>query len=299
MSVLYNAFGFVLFQIYQLVNNYGIAIILFTLLVKFCILPLNIRQTKSMKEMQALQPELQKLQKKYKNNSAKLNQETTKLYKLYKINPLAGCLPLLLQLPIIYSLFGALRNPQLYVFINGDTTAVSQPFLWIPTLGEADPYYILPIFCVVFTFITQKMMTGAQGGDPQQQKTQKMMLYIMPLFIGWAAMRMPAGVALYWVVQNIFTLVQQYFMLRKPYEPLRPEEAEKRLEEAEREEKKQKKEQRKMQAETREKMAAQQQGRAVPTVKEKTKLSTKPASNKKVVRNTITKIPQREEKQEK
>ena len=101
MNILYQAFGFVLYQIYNLVKDYGFAVILFTIIVKTIILPLNIKQTNSMREMQAVQPELNNLQKKYKNNPEKLNAETMKLYKLYNVNPMAGCLPLLIQLPII------------------------------------------------------------------------------------------------------------------------------------------------------------------------------------------------------
>ncbi|MEG0377064.1 MAG: YidC/Oxa1 family membrane protein insertase [Eubacterium sp.] len=301
MSILYQAFGFVLFQIYNLVQNYGVAVILFTILVKVCILPLNIKQTKSMKEMQALQPELQKLQKKYKNNPEKLNAETMKLYKLYKVSPMAGCLPLLIQLPIIYALFGALREPLKWVFTNGDATAVSQNFLWIPSLQNPDPWYILPILCVVFTFITQKFMMSAQKGTmaASAEKSQKMMLYIMPVMIGFAAVQMPAGVALYWVVQNIFTFVQQFVMMRKPLDKIDPKEAERRVEEAKREEIKQKKKERKEQSEARAEASAAQSGRQ-PKKKNNDngpkKPMTRPASNKKVQpkKQTITKIPQRE-----
>lgn len=295
MHILYQAFGFVLFQIYNFVQNYGVAVILFTILVKFCILPLNIKQTKSMREMQALQPELQKLQKKYKNNPEKLNQETMKLYKLYNVSPMAGCLPLLIQLPIIYALFGALRDPGKWVFTNGDVSAISQQFLWIPDLGNPDPWYILPILCAVFTFITQKFTMSVQKGtmDPSAEKTQNMMLYIMPIFIGFAAIGMPAGVALYWVVQNVFTFVQQFVMLRKPAKKIDPREAEKRVEEAKREEIKKKKEERKQQSEARAEAMAAQSGKPVKKKEEPTdkKPLTRPASSKKVKRQTITKIP--------
>lgn len=299
MDILYQAFGFVLFQIFTFVQNYGVSVILFTILVKLCILPLNIKQTKSMREMQALQPELQKLQKKYKNNPEKLNAETMKLYKLYKVSPMAGCLPLLIQLPIIYALFGALREPTKWVFTNGDASAVSQQFLWIPSLQNPDPWYILPILCVVFTFITQKFTMSVQKGtmDPAAQKTQNMMLYMMPLFIGFAAISMPAGVALYWVVQNIFTFVQQFVMMRKPLPKVDPIEAEKRVEEAKREEIKKKKDDRKQQSEARAEAMAAQNGKPVKK-KEDTKDKkplTKPASSKKVKRQTITKIPGRNE----
>lgn len=289
MDFLYQAFGWVLLQIFNLVGNYGIAIILFTILAKLILLPLNLKQTRSMKEMQAIQPELQKLQKKYKNNPEKLNQETMKLYKLYKVSPMAGCLPLLLQLPIIYGLFGALRNPDQWVSAGVGEAG----FLWLPSLSAPDPWYILPILCVLLTFITQKfMMSFQQGGDPTMQQSQKMMLYIMPLFIGFAAISMPAGVALYWVVQNIFTFIQQFFSMRKPVDLVSPEEAERRLEEAKRQEKKDKKNVRQQQSEMREQAMMAQQGKSPKKESNVTRPKTKPAS-KKVVRQTVTKIPER------
>ncbi len=292
MSFLYQAFGFVLFHIYNLVQNYGIAIILFTILVKCCMLPLNLKQTRSMRETQALQPELKNLQKKYKNNPEKLNQETMKLYKLYNVNPMAGCLPLLVQLPIIYGLFGALRNPAQWVFTNGDVSAIAERFLWIPDLGAPDPMYILPILCVVMTFITQKFMMSAQGnGDPSQEQTQKMMLYIMPLFIGFAAISMPAGVALYWVVQNVFTFAQQFYSMRKPVNFVSPAEAEKKVEEAKRQEKKDKKLARQQQSEMRENAMKAQRGEEPKANKKTNRPKTTPASSKTVNRKTITKIP--------
>ncbi|MEF9918116.1 MAG: membrane protein insertase YidC [Eubacterium sp.] len=301
MSILYQAFGFVLFQIYNIVQNYGLSVILFTILVKTCILPLNIKQTKSMRETQALQPELQKLQKKYKNNQEKLSAETMKLYKLYNVSPMAGCLPLLIQLPIIYALFGALREPLKWVFTNGDATAVTQQFLWIPSLQNPDPWYILPILCIVFTFITQKFMMSAQQGTMAEsaEKSQKMMLYIMPIMIGFAAINMPAGVALYWVVQNIYTFIQQFIMMRKPLEKVDPKEAERRVEEAKREAIKTKKQERKQQNEARAEATAAQSGKAPKKKKQEPankKPLTRPASNKKVQpkKQTITKIPQRD-----
>ncbi|MDO4287634.1 MAG: membrane protein insertase YidC [Eubacterium sp.] len=299
MSILYRAFGFVLFQIYNFVQNYGVAIILFTLLVNVCLLPLAIKQTKSMKEMQALRPELQKLQKKYKNNPEKLNQETMKLYKLYNVSPMAGCLPLLIQLPIIYALFGALRDPARWVFTSGSTEAVSQSFAWIPNMSEPDPFVILPLLCIVFTFITQKFTMSAQKGtmDPSAEKSQQIMLYIMPVMIGVAAWQMPAGVALYWVVRNIFTFIQQVIMLRKPAAVIDPREAERKVEEAKREEIKRKKEERRQQSEARADAMAAQMGKPVKKKEapEDKKPLTRPASGKKVKRKTITKIPQRDD----
>ena len=240
MDFLYQAFGWILFQVYNLIGNYGVAIIVFTILMKLLLLPLNIKQTKSMKDMQRLNPELQKLSKKYKNNKEKLNEETLKLYKVYKVNPAAGCLPLLVQFPILIGLFRALREPEVYVFLNGTYETINQAFLWIPDLGSPDPYFILPILAALFTFVSQKMtMAGSMTNpDDPNAKTQKIMLYIMPIMIGYISINFPAGVALYWVVQNVFTFVQQFVMLRMPVEEISPEEAERRVKEEEKEKRK-------------------------------------------------------------
>ncbi|MGV8906803.1 MAG: YidC/Oxa1 family membrane protein insertase [Acetobacterium sp.] len=237
MDFLYQSFGWVLLQIYNIIGNYGISIIVFTLLVKILLLPLNIKQTKSMKDMQRLQPEIKKISKKYKNNKEKLNEETLKLYKTFKVNPAGGCLPLLLQFPILIGLYGTLRSPQTWVFPNGIIDTINMSFGWITNLGVPDPIYVLPILAALFTFITQKFTMSATTMNPDDPnaKTQKIMLYAMPVMIGYISISMPAGVALYWVVQNIFTFFQQFIMLRMPEPDYSIEEAERRVAEAEKE----------------------------------------------------------------
>jgi YidC/Oxa1 family membrane protein insertase len=236
MDFLYQIFGFLLLQLYNLI---GVSIIVFTIIVKLLLLPLNIKQTKSMKDMQRLQPELQKLNKKYKNNKEKLNEETLKLYKVFKVNPAAGCLPLLLQFPILIGLYGTLRAPETWVFSNGMIDSVNMSFLWIDNLNVADPIYVLPVLAALFTFITQKftMANSTMNPDDPNAKTQKIMLYMMPIMIGYISIKMPAGVALYWVVQNVFTFFQQFIMMRIPEPEISPEEAERRVQEAEKERK--------------------------------------------------------------
>ncbi len=292
MSILYRAFGMLLYFLYTLVGNYGVAIILFTVICKLVLLPLNIKSTKSMRETQALLPMTQYLQKKYKNNPEKLNQETSKLYQVYHVNPMGGCLPLLIQLPIIYALFGALRNPTEYVFVGTKASAVNQSFLWIPNLSQPDPYYILPILCVIFTFLTQKftMSMNKMAENEQTQSSQRMMLYLMPLLIGFMALSLPAGVAIYWVVQNVFTFLQQFIMMRKPVETIPIMEAEKKLEEYSRNKRKEIKAVR----QTGTDRMNQYMGSTNKKNKEHSTPSVKmtPAS-KRNVRKTITKIPKR------
>ena len=240
MEFLYQIFGWMLFQIYGIVHSYGISIIIFTIFMKVLLLPLNIKQTKSMKDMQRLQPELQKLNKKYKNNKEKLNEETLKLYKTFKVNPAGGCLPLLLQFPILIGLYQTLLHPETWVFVNGTISGIDMSFLWMESLSVPDPIYVLPILAALFTFVTQKFTMAAQpvtNPDDPNAKTQKIMLYAMPIMIGYISISMPAGVALYWVVQNIFTFVQQFIMMKIPEPDISIEEAERRFREAEEERK--------------------------------------------------------------
>nr|WP_320024084.1 YidC/Oxa1 family membrane protein insertase [uncultured Acetobacterium sp.] len=291
MDFLYQFFGWMLFHIYNIVGNYGLAIIVFTILVKVLLLPLNIKQTRSMKDMQRLQPELQKLNKKYKNNKEKLNEETLKLYKTFKVNPAGGCLPILLQFPILIGLYQTLLHPEQWVFVNGTITNIDMSFLWLHdnlsflwvngsySLSTPDPLYILPILAALFTFITQKFtMASAPTTNPDDPnaKTQKIMLYVMPLMIGYISISMPAGVALYWVVQNVFTFVQQFIMMRMPEPDYSVEEAERRVREAEEERK----------AELAAKRAATNPNAQNANKKDKTdepkKPLTRPASNKKI-----------------
>ena len=279
MDFLYQIFGWILFHLYNFIGSYGISIIVFTILMKVLLLPLNIKQTKSMKDMQRLQPELQKLNKKYKNNKEKLNEETLKLYKTFKVNPAGGCLPILLQFPILIGLYQTLLHPETWVFVNGTITNVDMSFLWMESLSNPDPYYILPILAALFTFITQKFtMASAPTTNPDDPnaKTQKIMLYVMPLMIGYISISMPAGVALYWVVQNIFTFVQQFIMMKIPEPDISIEEAERRVREAEEERK----------AELAAKRAATNPNAQNANKKDKTdepkKPLTRPASNKKI-----------------
>ncbi|MDK2927948.1 MAG: hypothetical protein PWR31_1639 [Bacillota bacterium] len=198
MKALGDAMFWVLEFLYGYLHNYGWAIIGLTVLVQLVVWPLTRRQTRSMLAMKELTPKLQELQKKYKNQPEKLNKEMLALYKEHGVNPLSGCLPLLLQFPILIALFNVLRAYPYPVDAAG--------FLWIADLGKADPWYILPLLTVITTYISQKQVTS----DPKQAQ----MLVAMPLVIGWMATRFPAGLALYWVVQNAVRIVQQWWDAR-------------------------------------------------------------------------------------
>jgi YidC/Oxa1 family membrane protein insertase len=184
-------------------DNYGIAIVLVTLIIRLAILPLMIKQTKSSKAMQAIQPEMQKLKEKYSSKDQqtqqKLQQETMALFQKHGVNPLAGCFPLVIQMPILIGFYHAIMR----------TEAIAEhTFLWFD-LGEKDPFFILPIVAGITTFVQQKMM---MAGNANQNPQMAMMLWIMPIMIVVFAISFPAALSLYWVVGNLFMIIQTYFV---------------------------------------------------------------------------------------
>lgn len=182
--------------------NYGLAIILVTIAIKIALYPLTVSQVKSMKEMAFIQPKMKEIQEKYKGNPEKLNKELADLYKHHKINPLSGCLPLLVQMPFLIAIFYAIRDYQY----------VGEPsFLWLASLANPDPTYVLPVLSAATTYLQTKLFTA-----PEQQEQQKMMLIFMPLFILWISLSFPAGLVLYWVVGNVVQIIQQHFLYKKP-----------------------------------------------------------------------------------
>ncbi|MGL5711880.1 MAG: YidC/Oxa1 family membrane protein insertase [Paraclostridium sp.] len=211
MNLISSLLGQVLEVIYNLVSNYGLSIILFTIVVKTLLLPLTIKQTKSMKAMQDIQPKIQEIQNKYKNKPEKQNQEIMKLYQEAKINPMAGCLPLIIQFPILIGLYNVLREPVQYgVFANeAARVAADTGFLWIPSLSAPDKTLILAILAGVTTFITQMLVMPKD----QQQGTMKFMTYFMSFMMFWWGITFPAGLTLYWTASNIFQLAQHYLIM--------------------------------------------------------------------------------------
>ena len=184
-------------------GSFGLAIIIVTIIIRLIILPLMIKQIKSSKAMQVVQPELKALKEKYSSKDQKtqekLQQETMQLFQKHNINPLAGCLPLVVQMPILIGIYHAImRTPQLQEHAN---------FLWFD-LSAADPYYILPVVAGITTFIQQKISMVGMDNNPQMA----MMLWLMPIMIIVFAVSFPAALALYWVVGNIFSIVQTYFI---------------------------------------------------------------------------------------
>jgi YidC/Oxa1 family membrane protein insertase len=194
----------VLEQLVAYTGNYGLAIILLTLAVRVVILPLTIYQTKSMKKMQEVQPLLKEIQAKYKEEPQKLQQEMMQLYKTHGVNPISGCLPMLIQMPFLVALFVVLQQ------FDPKGLGVSESFLWIENLNQAASLdianlssLVLPVLAVGSMFLQSYL--SMVGNDPNQ----RMMMYMMPLLFGYFSFTMQAGVVLYWVTSTMIGLGQQ------------------------------------------------------------------------------------------
>ena len=181
-------------------GSYGVAIILLTIVIKMLLYPLTVKQVKSMRAMQELQPQVKKIQEKYKDKPQEMQMKIANLYKDAGVNPLAGCLPLLIQMPILMGMY--------YALYNFDYGEVAPTFLWLPSLSEPDPIYVLPVLSALTTFLQQKMTTT------EMTQQMKIMMTIMPVFIGWISLQFPSGLVLYWVTMNIVQIVQQWWMYR-------------------------------------------------------------------------------------
>jgi YidC/Oxa1 family membrane protein insertase len=194
-----------LFFLQKLFINYGIAIIILTIVIKIIFYPLTKHSLKSMKDMQKIQPQMAAMKEKYKGDKDKLNKELMAVYKRHKINPLSGCLPMVLQIPVFIGLYEAL-----YVAIE----LRHAPFLlWIVDLSAKDPYYISPLLMGASMFVQQKM--SPTMADPTQAK----MMMLMPIIFTVMFLNFPAGLVLYWLVNNLLTIGQQYLIHRAPSSP--------------------------------------------------------------------------------
>ena len=226
---------------------WGTSIILFTVMVKAVTYPLNYKQMASTIQMQNLQPKIKALQSRYQSDPQKLNEMTAKLYQDEKINPLAGCIPTLIQIPIFIALYRSLLD-------LAKKDLLSESFLWIPSLEgpvgeysqttglpidgtawlfkgwtEGHPamgwedtlaYLSIPIVLVITQSLSQKVLQPAQSDDPAQQQTQQILKFL-PLMIGWFSLNVPAGLGVYWVINNLLSTGQQYF-IRQQVKGLQP-----------------------------------------------------------------------------
>ncbi len=215
--------------------SFGFAIILFTVVIKGLTYPLNVKQIKASKAQQELQPKLKALQKKYGDDREAMAKAQMELYKEHGINPLGGCLPTLVQMPIWFGLYRAL-----FSLASQTDTPLGEGFFWIPSLagpvqiqqgtftggidwllpnsdiflgwGPAIAYLILPVLLVISQLYTQKIMMP-QSDDPQQRTMGQVMMF-MPFMFGYFALVVPSGLSLYWFTSNILSMVQQYLMTR-------------------------------------------------------------------------------------
>lgn len=186
---------------YNFFPNYGVAIILLTLVIRMLLFPLSYTSFKSMKKMQKLSPEIAKLKEKYKDEPQKMQKETMELFKKSGANPLGGCLPLLLQMPIFFAFYRVLYS---------SVELVNAPFiLWIEDLSVKDPYYVLPFLMAIFMFAQQKLMPSAT-----MDATQKKIMLFLPVVFGFIMKDFPAGLNLYIAVSTLFGIVQQMAVYR-------------------------------------------------------------------------------------
>lgn len=189
-------------MIYGVVQNYGIAIILLTLVIKIVTFPLTQKSMVSMKKMSSLQPKMQEIKDKYKGDKEKTNQATMEMYKKEGVNPLGGCLPMVLQIPIFFALYKTLL---LSIELQG------APFgLWITDLALKDPYYITPVLMGATMFLQQKM-TPSTATDPLQKK----IFMYMPVVFTFLFLTFPAGLVVYWLTNNVLSIAQQYLINKK------------------------------------------------------------------------------------
>lgn len=206
-------------------NNFPLAIVVVTVLVRLITLPLTLPQQRSMRKQAEIQPQIKELQKKYAKDKQKLAEEQMKLMREAGVNPLGGCLPLILQLFIMIALYNAITgalalNPLQLINLTqrvGPNIApllpINSRFLWLD-LGSPDQYYVLPVLVIVTTFLQQKVMTPPNA-DPQAAAMSKQMNIMMPLMFGLFALQFASGLSIYFIVSNIVGIAQYYLIGQK------------------------------------------------------------------------------------
>ncbi|HDZ76952.1 MAG TPA: membrane protein insertase YidC [Candidatus Omnitrophica bacterium] len=204
---------------FRFTHNWGVAILLFGIFISLILYPLSLKQIRSMKEMQILQPKVKELQERYKENPQQLNKATMELYKEHRVNPLGGCLPMILQIPVFFALYQALMR---FIGLRGATFLwikdLSQPDRLIPFSQEypiiGDGFNLLPILMMGSMFMQQKFSAAAMSGGGSSDQ-QRMMMFMMPLLFGFIFYRMPSGLVLYWLIYGTLSGLNQWFNTRK------------------------------------------------------------------------------------
>ena len=214
MGLLAKPLGWLLTLFYDLVGNYGICLIIVTLIVKLALYPVYKKQIFSTAGMMDIQPKMQELQRKYANDKETLNQKMAELYKEEGFNPMGGCLPMIVQMFVIMGLFGLLRNPMLYIADESMYFAIHEKFLWIQDLSQPD-LWILPIAAGVATFFSfwmnQQTNPNANAAAAGGNIMNVIMKYFFPIMIVWLARTYPSGLAIYWFMSQF---IQIFFNLR-------------------------------------------------------------------------------------
>lgn len=200
----------VMLMFYGLVPNYGVAIVLLTFLVKLALLPLAWKASVGMKKMAKIQPQLKDLRDKYKKDPQRMQMETARLFREEKVNPVGGCLPMLLQIPVFFALYP--------VFLVSIEMRHAPFFGWLSDLSARDPWFILPVALTALMWAQQKIMpmpTPAGGEENEAIKIQKAMFKVMPVMMGAFSLFMPAGLSLYILINVLFSVIQQYLFNKK------------------------------------------------------------------------------------
>ena len=204
-------------KLYGVIPNYGVAIIILTLLIKIVLWPLGSKSYKSMSEMKKIQPLMKDIREKYKNDKKKMNEEVMSLYRTYKINPLGGCLPMVVQLPVFFALYRMLyqaielRHAPFFLWID-DLSAPDRLFRFDFSIPFMEPPYGIPVLTIIMgaTMLLQQKMSPPMG-DPTQAK----MMMFMPLIFTVIFINFSAGLVLYWLVNNVLSISQQYYIQKK------------------------------------------------------------------------------------
>lgn len=232
MRYIYQFVGWILRMSYEFVNkinpgdssvfsNYAIAIIIMSLIIKLITAPLSIKQQKSMAKTRALQSKIKEIQEKYGNDTQTIARKQQELYKEAGVNPMSGCLPLLIQLPILFAMFAVVRQPEIYVFTeSGMYESINKAFFWMSNLNNADKTMILPILSGVVSLLSQKLMmknqaqvsTGNKEKDAAMQQSNNMMMYMMPIMFVFIYRNLPAVIPLYMIINQGLQSIQQVFI---------------------------------------------------------------------------------------
>ena len=214
MGIIAKPLSYLLTWLYSLIGDYGIAIIILTIVVKLCLYPVYAKQIKSTMKMSEFQPKIQAIQQKYANDRAMMNEKLTEFYKEEGVSMYGGCLPMIVQMVVIMGLFALLRDPMTYLTSNSDMIfATHESFLWIKDLAQPDKW-ILPIAAAIATFVSFTLSQQSMAGGANAQQTAAMtktMKYFFPIMILWMARSYPAGLALYWFGSQV---IQIFYNMR-------------------------------------------------------------------------------------